>query len=264
MGVRSTPSISTSSTTGGRCGATRPGWSGSRRRPTRCSPSSTSAAVGGLRPRTGARCVVDNTFATPYLQRPLELGADVVVHSTTKYLGGHSDVVGGFIALDDDELADRHRFSAERGGRGARATRLLAGAAGREDARAAHGPALRQRRGRRRPPGSASGRRPRAVARAASIIRATTSRPVRCAASAAWSRSRSPAARRRARGVAGTTRVHAGGVARRRGVAHRAPRPHDPPVGGGIDQRGRSGAGAPVGGHRDDRGPVADLATALA
>jgi cystathionine gamma-synthase len=49
--------------------------------------------------------VVDNTFATPYLQQPLALGADVVVHSTTKYLGGHSDVVGGFVAVDDDDLA---------------------------------------------------------------------------------------------------------------------------------------------------------------
>src|SRR5919197_165 len=46
----------------------------------------------------GALVVVDNTFATPYLQRPLELGADVVLHSTTKYLGGHSDVIGGFLA----------------------------------------------------------------------------------------------------------------------------------------------------------------------
>ena len=53
------------------------------------------AAVADLAHQAGARCVVDNTFATPYLQRPLELGADVVVHSMTKYLGGHSDVVGG-------------------------------------------------------------------------------------------------------------------------------------------------------------------------
>jgi cystathionine gamma-synthase len=60
--------------------------------------------------RAGARCVVDNTFATPYLQRPLELGADVVVHSVTKYLGGHSDLVGGAIVLDDDELESRLRF----------------------------------------------------------------------------------------------------------------------------------------------------------
>src|ERR687894_3325301 len=53
----------------------------------------------------GAMVVVDNTFTTPYLQQPLELGADVVVHSTTKYLGGHSDVVGGFVATNDDKLA---------------------------------------------------------------------------------------------------------------------------------------------------------------
>jgi cystathionine gamma-synthase len=54
-----------------------------------------------------AMFVVDNTFATPYLQQPLALGADVIVHSTTKYCGGHSDVVGGFLALNDDALADR-------------------------------------------------------------------------------------------------------------------------------------------------------------
>jgi cystathionine gamma-synthase len=58
----------------------------------------------------GAICVVDNTFATPYLQRPLDLGADVVVHSTTKYLGGHSDVVGGFAATNDPTIADRLAF----------------------------------------------------------------------------------------------------------------------------------------------------------
>jgi len=58
----------------------------------------------------GAMVVVDNTFATPYLQRPLELGADVVVHSTTKYLGGHSDVIGGFVATNDPTIADRLRF----------------------------------------------------------------------------------------------------------------------------------------------------------
>jgi cystathionine gamma-synthase len=58
----------------------------------------------------GALLVVDNTFATPYLQRPLELGADVVVHSTTKYLGGHSDVVGGFVATNDPTIAERLYF----------------------------------------------------------------------------------------------------------------------------------------------------------
>jgi cystathionine gamma-synthase len=58
----------------------------------------------------GAILVVDNTFATPYLQRPLELGADLVVHSTTKYLGGHSDVVGGFAATNDPTIAERLYF----------------------------------------------------------------------------------------------------------------------------------------------------------
>src|SRR5437667_1609023 len=58
----------------------------------------------------GAMLVVDNTFATPYLQQPLSLGADAVIHSTTKYLGGHSDTVGGFVATSDDALAERLYF----------------------------------------------------------------------------------------------------------------------------------------------------------
>jgi len=58
----------------------------------------------------GALLAVDNTFASPYLQQPLELGADVVVHSTTKYLGGHSDTVGGFVATNDDALAEQLYF----------------------------------------------------------------------------------------------------------------------------------------------------------
>jgi len=57
-----------------------------------------------------ARVVVDNTFATPFLQQPLALGADASVHSSTKYLGGHSDVVGGFVAVSDPDLADEVRF----------------------------------------------------------------------------------------------------------------------------------------------------------
>ena len=68
------------------------------------------AAVAELAHRHGAMLVVDNTFATPYLQQPLALGADAVVHSTTKYLGGHSDVVGGFVATSDEELASRLAF----------------------------------------------------------------------------------------------------------------------------------------------------------
>jgi cystathionine gamma-synthase len=58
----------------------------------------------------GAILVVDNTFATPYLQNPLDLGADIVLHSTTKYLGGHSDVVGGFCATNDPTIAERLYF----------------------------------------------------------------------------------------------------------------------------------------------------------
>jgi cystathionine gamma-synthase len=58
----------------------------------------------------GAILAVDNTFATPFLQRPLELGADIVVHSTTKYLGGHSDVVGGFAATNDPTISERLTF----------------------------------------------------------------------------------------------------------------------------------------------------------
>jgi cystathionine gamma-synthase len=58
----------------------------------------------------GALLAVDNTFASPYLQQPLALGADVVLHSTTKYLGGHSDVIGGFVGTSDPALAERLRF----------------------------------------------------------------------------------------------------------------------------------------------------------
>jgi len=68
------------------------------------------AALAGLARGAGARCAVDNTFATPYLQRPLELGADVVVHSVTKYLGGHSDVIGGALVTPDQDLYERARF----------------------------------------------------------------------------------------------------------------------------------------------------------
>jgi len=67
-------------------------------------------AVASIAHRRGALVVVDNTFATPWLQRPLALGADIVVHSTTKYLGGHSDVVGGFAATDEPVLAERIGF----------------------------------------------------------------------------------------------------------------------------------------------------------
>ena len=69
------------------------------------------AASAELAHGAGAKLVVDNTFASPYLQVPLALGADVVLHSTTKYVGGHSDVVGGALVLSDDELAERIGFT---------------------------------------------------------------------------------------------------------------------------------------------------------
>jgi cystathionine gamma-synthase len=68
------------------------------------------AAVSAEAHRRGALVVVDNTFATPWIQQPLGLGADVVVHSTTKYLGGHSDVVGGFAATRHEDIAARLGF----------------------------------------------------------------------------------------------------------------------------------------------------------
>lgn len=68
------------------------------------------AALAELGHKHGVLVVVDNTFASPALQQPLALGADVVVHSTTKYLGGHSDVIGGAVVLNDDELHEKIRF----------------------------------------------------------------------------------------------------------------------------------------------------------
>jgi cystathionine gamma-synthase len=67
-------------------------------------------AVSGIAHGAGARVVVDNTFATPALQRPLELGADVVVHSVTKYLGGHSDLIGGAVVTSHEDLIERLGF----------------------------------------------------------------------------------------------------------------------------------------------------------
>ena len=67
-------------------------------------------AVAAIAHGAGARVVVDNTFATPVLQRPLELGADAVVHSVTKYIGGHSDLIGGAIVTSDAEWIERLTF----------------------------------------------------------------------------------------------------------------------------------------------------------
>jgi len=68
------------------------------------------AAVSKVKKDRNLLLVVDNTFATPYLQRPLELGADIVMHSATKYIGGHSDLIMGALVVDDDELSDKLYF----------------------------------------------------------------------------------------------------------------------------------------------------------
>jgi cystathionine gamma-synthase len=68
------------------------------------------AALAEIGHKAGAIVVVDNTFASPYLQQPLSLGADVIIHSTTKYLGGHSDVLGGAVVVNDVELAEKVGF----------------------------------------------------------------------------------------------------------------------------------------------------------
>lgn len=68
------------------------------------------AAVSALAKRHGILSIVDNTFMTPYLQRPIELGADIVIHSATKYLGGHSDLIAGLVVVDDSQLAERLAF----------------------------------------------------------------------------------------------------------------------------------------------------------
>ena len=85
------------------CGRTRRWSTSSRRRTRRCS-SPTSRAVSDLAHQHGALVVVDNTFASPYLQKPLDLGADVVLHSVTKFLNGHADVVGGIIVAKDPDV----------------------------------------------------------------------------------------------------------------------------------------------------------------
>ena len=68
------------------------------------------AETGAIAKERGILLIVDNTFATPYFQRPLELGAHIVLHSTTKYLNGHSDMVGGICVVNDDDLAERIQF----------------------------------------------------------------------------------------------------------------------------------------------------------
>ena len=115
------------------------------------------AACAEVAHAAGALVVVDNTFCSPYLQRPIELGADIVVHSTTKFLNGHSDSVGGVVVSNSDEIARADRLPAERGRRDSLAVRFVARAARREDARRAHEAARGERHG--------DGELPRAITR---------------------------------------------------------------------------------------------------
>ena len=144
------------------------------------------AALAEVAHAAGALLVVDNTFASPYLQQPLLLGADVVVHSTTKYLGGHSDVVGGALVARDPELAERLAYHQNAMGAVAgpfdswlvlRGAKTLAVRMDRHCANAA--------RGRRRA-ASSTRRWSRCSTPGSRATRATTSRSSRCATSAAW------------------------------------------------------------------------------
>ena len=103
------------------------------------------AAIAELGAANSAKVLVDNTFASPALQQPLTLGADVVLHSTTKYIGGHSDVVGGALVTNDEELDDAFALPAERGRRGAGPVRRLPDDARPEDPGAADAAAQRKR-----------------------------------------------------------------------------------------------------------------------
>ena len=189
------------------------------------------AALAGLAHDAGALLVVDNTFASPYLQQPLALGADVVVHSTTKYLGGHSDVVGGALVVADAALGRGAGLPPERDGRGAgafdswlvlRGVKTLGVRMDRHCSNAQRVVELlvgvaRGRLGAL--PGPARAPRPRGRREADARLR----------------RDGEPPPGRRRGGRAGAVPAHAGvharRVARRRRVADRAPGADDPRVG---------------------------------
>ena len=101
------------------------------------------AAAAEIAHRGGALLIVDNTFASPYFQRPLELGADIVYHSTTKYLNGHSDMIGGCAIVRDDDARRAAPVHSQRRRRGRRPVRCLARPARHEDAAPPHAPARR-------------------------------------------------------------------------------------------------------------------------
>ena len=174
------------------------------------------AAEGGRRPLI----VVDNTFASPAIQRPLTLGADIVFHSATKYLAGHSDTILGLAVTSDDAVAERLALPPERDGRGARAAGLLPRAARAADTAPAGGAPPVECHGRRRVPARAAGRGGGQLPgdRRGGLVHG-------CAGSDAI---RGRAGDRDRRGDAP---VHPGRVAGRRGVADRGPGRDDPHVG---------------------------------
>ena len=239
LGGRATrsPPSPTSSRCVRRCGPRR-GWCGSRPRPTRCSASPTSRPSPRVTHEAGALLVVDNTFASPYLQQPIALGADVVVHSTTKYAGGHSDVVGGAVVVapgattrDGESVSERIAFHQNAMGAVAgpfdawlvlRGLKTLAVRMERHcDNAEAVVEFLRGHDGRHR------GALPRPA-------RPPQPRGRRPADEALRRHGRLPGQGRRGRRDEGLRRdpaVDPRGVARRRRVAHRAPRPDDPRLG---------------------------------
>ena len=133
------------------------------------------AALAAVAHEAGALLAVDNTFASPYLQQPIAFGADVVVHSTTKYLGGHSDVIGGGAGRGLGRAGGAAGVPPERDGRGVRAVRRLAGAARDQDPGRADGSALRERGPGGRGAVRAPGRRSRCSTRGCRRTRGTSS-----------------------------------------------------------------------------------------
>ena len=148
---------------------------------------------GGRRAHAvGALVVVDNTFATPYLQQPLALGADIVVHSTTKYLGGHSDVIGGFAATNDPTIAERLRFLQKSLGAVPGPVRLAGSCCAASKTLAVRmQQALRERARGRGVPRTRTHASSRCSTPGFRATPATRSPRARCATSAAWSRSSS-------------------------------------------------------------------------
>ncbi len=214
------------------------------------------AALADIAHDHDAKLVVDNTFASPYLQQPLTLGADVVVHSTTKYIGGHSDVVGGALITADEELGEAFAFAAK----------SMGGVAGPFDAwltlRGVKTLALRMDRhcdnaeavtallvehpkvGRVFYPGldshpghdTAAGQMSRYGGMVSFTVRGGQEEAVKMCSR--------------------TRHFHPGGVAGRGGITDRAPVPDDPRQRGRILARGSLGPHPAVGGHRGHRRPA--------